>query len=82
MRDKGFYKLIEKKRKDIDSLDISRDKKDGLYQLVDETIVRHEENKYNFPIIEEFFKDFVKGQASFILKTVLKDSKPKSDLIN
>lgn len=44
-KQKEFYKLIEQKKKEIQRLDISEDIKNNLYNLVDETIQRHEQNK-------------------------------------
>ena len=43
-----FYAFIEIKREEIKSLNISKDKKDMLYLVVNETIERHEENKASY----------------------------------
>ncbi len=40
-----FYELIDKKRKEISSFNISEDMKGKLYSVVEETIRRYEENE-------------------------------------
>ena len=37
--DEEFYKFIEKKREEVDELDIDGEEKERLYNLIEETIV-------------------------------------------
>lgn len=56
-----FYKLMDSNRKDIDSMNIPYSEKQRLYYLVDETIVRYEENEKTFAQMKESVKGINKG---------------------
>ena len=46
--DEEFYKFIEKKREEVDELDIDGEEKERLYNLIEETIERYELGKVNY----------------------------------
>ena len=70
MEHKKFYELMKDKRKEIESLDISKDKKNNLYQLVDETIERYEKNKPSFFSI---YTILIKSLESLALEKIPKN---------
>lgn len=43
--DEEFYKIIEKRKKEIDSLNIPKSEKDKLYSWIEENIKSREERK-------------------------------------
>jgi len=66
MDDKEFYELIEAKRKDIESLDISQSEKDNLYKLINETIERDEKIRSYSGGKEEDLKRIDKAEKKII----------------
>jgi len=64
--EKQFYELMDKKRKEIESLNIPVENKDKLYQLVNKTIESHKETKINYlksqKACEGIGKNFMKIQ--------------------
>jgi hypothetical protein len=84
MEDKEFYKLMKKKKREINTFDINEEEKQKLYQLVGETIERYEENKIyslknkeNFIKRDEGLKKHSKGlkQIEFLVANIIKKDK-------
>ncbi len=66
--DEEFYSLMESKKREIDSLDISREEREGLYSLLKNNIDYHEKEK-EFTCQEEInqaYDSFGKSLKDFI----------------
>tara|TARA_Y100000310_G_C20322303_1_gene641306 strand:- start:61 stop:342 length:282 start_codon:yes stop_codon:yes gene_type:complete len=79
MEGEEFYSFVERKRKEIDGLDVSDEVKTGLYGVVDEAITRHEETRLNTEKSYEMVRKIGKNLDE--MENILADSSLRSQVI-